>query len=129
MAVTTAVCWGAFILVLFRIDPYTAGSIGLLLFFVALFFAIWGTLSLLGFVFRFIFLKDAIPFRFIGVSLRQAFWFAIISCLTLFLASQRLFTWWAGVLLVLGLAILEGFFLARSLEARYHHRKGLTDHE
>lgn len=33
MAMTTLVCWGAFVVVLFRIDPETGGSLALALFF------------------------------------------------------------------------------------------------
>lgn len=129
MLLTTLVCWAAFVTVLFRVDPFTAGTIGLLLFFVSLFFALWGTLSLLGFVLRFIILKNIVPFRYIGVSLRQSLWFAILIDLSLFLISQELLLWWMLVLLVLGLVILEGFFLARSLEARYYQKKHLQEVE
>lgn len=125
MAATTLLCWAAFLVVIFRIDPCSAGNtpcapngIILLLFFVSLFFAVWGTLSLLGFVIRFIFLRNTVPFRYIGTSLRQALWFAIILCLSLFLVTQEVYVWWMSILLILGLSILEGFFLARRIEAR-----------
>ncbi len=123
MAATTGICWLAFLVVIFRIDPYTAGGVGLLLFFTACFFALWGTLSLLGFTARFIFMRNTVPFRYIGVSLRQALWFAIMIDLTLFLLSQNLLVWWMSLLLVVALVILEAFFLARSLEARYYQKK------
>lgn len=118
MAATTALCWAAFGIVVFRIDPYTAGPLGLVLFFVSLFFAIWGTLSLCGFVVRFIVLKDVVPFRYIGISLRQALWFSIILCLSLLIVTQEIYTWWMSLLLLIGFSTLEGFFLARRLEAR-----------
>ncbi len=120
MAITTVLCWIAFILVLFRIDPSTGGSLGLVLFFVSLFFAIWGTFSMLGFVVRYIFLKNTVPFRYIGTSLRQALWFSILVVMTFFLVSQELLEWWMSLVLVVGLTVLELFFLARSLEARYY---------
>lgn len=118
MAATTFLCWFAFGIVIFRIDPYTAGFLGLLLFFVSLFFSVWGTLSLCGFVLRFIFLKSVVPFRYIGTSLRQALWFAIILCLSLFLVTQEIYAWWMSLLLIIGFSTLEGFFIARRLEAR-----------
>lgn len=118
MGITTLICWGAFIMVLFQIDPYTGGVIGLVLFFVSLFFSLWGTMSILGFGIRYIFLRNVVPFKYIGTSLRQALWFAILLCLTLFLVSQQLLEWWMSLLLVGGLTVLEGFFLARSLESR-----------
>lgn len=126
MAVTSLLCWVAFVLVLFRVDPSTAGSMGLLLFFVSLFFAIWGTFSLLGFIVRFIFLRNTVPFRYIGTSLRQALWFGILIVMTFFLVSQELLEWWMSLVLVVGLTVLELFFLARSVEARYYHHKTMN---
>ncbi len=123
MGVTTLLCWIAFIIVLFRIDPITGGAIGLLLFFTALFFAVWGTLSLVGFFGRYLVMRNTVPFRYIGTSLRQALWFAILINLTLFLVSQELLVWWMSLLLVFGLSLLEAFFLARSLEARYYKKR------
>lgn len=126
MAMTTAICWGAFIIVLFRIDPNSAGSVGLLLFFVALFFAIWGSFSMLGFFIRYLFIKDTVLFRHVGISLRQAFWFAILICLSLFLVTQELLAWWMSILLVIGLSVLEGFFLSRAHEDRHRQKRQLN---
>ncbi|PIW37158.1 MAG: hypothetical protein COW24_01715 [Candidatus Kerfeldbacteria bacterium CG15_BIG_FIL_POST_REV_8_21_14_020_45_12] len=123
MGLTTLICWVAFIVVLFRIDPDTGGTIGLLLFFTSMFFAAWGTLSLIGFLVRFLLFRNTVPFRYIGTSLRQALWFATLLCLTLFLVSQELLSWWMTILLIIGLCVLEAFFLARSLEARYDKRR------
>jgi len=114
MAMTTLVCWGAFVVVIFRIDPETGGSIALALFFISLFFALWGTLSLGGFLIRYIAERQAVPFRHVGVSLRQALWFAVLVALTLFLVSQELLVWWMSVLLIVGFTMLEAFFLSRA---------------
>ncbi len=126
MAFTTIICWGCFAVVLFRIDPSDGGVIGLGLFFIALFFALWGSISLLGFFIRLLFKRNTVPFRHIGISLRQALWFAILICLTLFLVSQSLLIWWMALFLVAGLTILEGFFLARSIESRIQKRRKLN---
>lgn len=123
MSMTTLICWGCFVIVLFRIDPNTSGVIGLGLFFVSLFFAVWGTLSLFGFFVRYLLKRNTVPFRHIGISLRQALWFAILLTVTLFLVSQELLVWWMSLFLIGGLTILEGFFLARSLESRYYQKK------
>ncbi|MBI2411114.1 MAG: hypothetical protein HYV32_04455 [Candidatus Kerfeldbacteria bacterium] len=125
MLLTTLLCWTAFMLVLYRIDPESAGTVGMMLFFISLFFGLLGTLNLLGFFLRFVFLRNTVPFRYIGISLRQSFWFALLVCLTLLLIQEELLVWWMPILLVLGLAVLEGFFLARSLEARIYQKKKL----
>lgn len=123
MAVTTLICWLAFLVVLFRIDPDTGGTIALALFFISLFFALWGTLSLIGFGVRFLLQREIVPFKFIGVSLRQALWFAVLVCLSLLLVSQELFVWWMAILLVGGFTVLEGFFMSQTVEAHLHRRK------
>jgi hypothetical protein len=121
MAMTTLVCWGAFVVVLFRIDPETGGSLALALFFLSAFFALWGTLSLCGFFIRYLVQRSTVPFKHIGISLRQALWFAILVCLTLFLVSQELLVWWMSFLLVIGLTVLEGFFLSRSKTTNHEY--------
>lgn len=125
MIVTTLVCWASFVLVLFRIDPSTAGTIGLTLFFVSLFFALWGTLALIGFWIRLLIKRQSIPFEHIGISLRQSLWFAVLVSLSLLLVSQDIYVWWMSLLLVIGMTVAEGFFLARTLEPRYHQKKSL----
>lgn len=119
MAIAAAFCWLAFLMVLVRVDPNSAGSIGFALFYLALFFALWGTLNLAGFFSRYLILRHTTPFHHVGISLRQAFWFAAIIVLSLILVVQELFIWWMGLLLILSFTILEGFFLLR----RHHLRQ------
>lgn len=129
MLLTTLLCWGAFLLVLYRIDPESAGGVGMTLFFISLFFGLLGTLNLFGFFLRFVLLRNTVPFRHIGISLRQSFWFALLVCLTLLLIQEELLVWWMPILLVLGLMVLEGFFLARSIEARVYQKKKLQQQQ
>lgn len=124
MAITTLICWAAFFTVLLRIDPNVSGTIGFVLFYVALFFALWGTLGLMGFFVRYFWHRQSVPFSHIGISLRQSFWFALIVVLSLILVAEELFELWTGGLLILGFTLLEGFFLihAHSVQRRYQSR-------
>lgn len=72
-----------------------------------------GTLSLIGFFIRFIFLKKTVLFRHIGISLRQAIMFSVLIVVSLMLQANKLFTWWNAILLILSLTLMEFFFLAR----------------
>ncbi len=116
MIATTLIFFIAIALLLWRIDPFTASFFGLLLFYVALFFGIWGTAALFGFLGRFLVLRQIPAFEFIGISLRQGIWVALLACLALFLLSQNLFELWMGIPLIIAFASIEGFFLARSFE-------------
>ncbi len=109
----TALCWVAWLVVLFKINPFVSGFIGLASFFVALFLALLGTFSLLGFVFRKTFSRDTVAFHHIGVSMRQALFFSLIVTLVLLLRGVGLYTWWIMLFLVAGFTVLEFFFLAR----------------
>lgn len=100
-------------MVIFNIDPYNSGFIGLASFYLILFLALLGTLSLIGFFIRMIFIKKAVLFRQIGVSLRQATLFSVLIMLSILLQANKLFTWWNAILLVIGFSLLEFFFLSR----------------
>lgn len=122
MLATTLICWIAFTIVLFRFDPTTAGFTAFALFFLALFFAMWGTMSLLGVGLRVAIKKKSLPYRHIGVALRQALWFSLTLCMSLFLLTQGLFTWWSTIALLIALVSFESIFLAKAVEGRYAQR-------
>jgi len=100
--------------VIFKIDPYSSGWVGLASFYLILFLALLGTLSLIGFFGRMIFLRRSVLFHHIGISLRQAILFSILITISLLLQANRLFTWWNAILLVLSFTLLEFFFLSRT---------------
>ena len=119
MTVATIIFWIAWLTVLFQIDPYATNFIGFLCFYTSLFFAFLGTFTLLGFGIRYIYNRKDLPgFKFVGVSVRQSIWFSGLIIASLILQGEMLFTWWAGLLMVLALAILEAFFLSRAMETR-----------
>lgn len=112
----TVLCWLSFGLVLFFIDPMTSGWIGITFFYLSLFVSVVGTLALLGFAIRILFWKDVLPYKHVGISLRQGLLFAILIVCSLILAREELFTWWSIILLIAGLGLLELFFLSRSIK-------------
>jgi UPF0716 family protein affecting phage T7 exclusion len=119
MLATTLMCWVAFGVVLFRFDPTQAGFAGFALFFLALFFAVWGSMSLIGVGLRVLVRRKTLPYQHVGVSLRQALWFAITLCMSLFLLTQGLFTWWITLALLIALVSFESVFLAKAVQGRY----------
>ena len=115
------ISWGALLLVVLNIDPFTSGFVGIFSFYVMLFLSLMGTFALLGFFVRAIFIKRSVLFRHIGVSLRQSILFSFLILISLMLQANGLFTWWNAVLLILGLALLEFFFLGRETPNIQHH--------
>ena len=113
MLIVTVVCGGAFLTVLFFINPETTGPTGFFLFYLSLFFGLTGLLSLLGFYSRYLFTRKFQEFEQAQISFRQAIFFGIIIASSLLLQSQQLLTWVNAVILVFLLTIIE--FLIVSL--------------
>jgi hypothetical protein len=108
----TLVAWGALIIVLNYLNPETAGQIGLLFFYLALFLSLAGTLTLLGFAWRYWRHKQDVLFRHVLISFRQGVLLALAAVITLWLKVHDLLTWWNLGLLIIGLTLLEFFWLS-----------------
>ncbi|MFA4873331.1 MAG: hypothetical protein WC659_05345 [Patescibacteria group bacterium] len=113
MIFATLVAWGAFLLVLFNVDPYDGGVIGRALFLGSLFFALFGTLSIVGFLARARWRKGVPLYWHVLNAFRQALLISFICVVSLMLQSGRLLTWWNSLLLLLAATLLEIFFLTR----------------
>ena len=114
MGGTTAVCWLAWIYLLFAINPETTNWLGFLLFYVSLFISLVGTAAITGFLVRFVALHQVLAFRSVKEAFRQSFLFALLIVISLILLSQNLFTWFNLLFLIIGLSILEYFLLSYS---------------
>ncbi|MDO8260369.1 MAG: hypothetical protein Q7T50_02620 [Candidatus Magasanikbacteria bacterium] len=112
MSSLTVVCWVAWIYLLFAINPEATSWIGFLLFYVSLFLSLVGTAAIIGFLIRFVGLKQLLAFRSVKEAFRQSFLFAILIVASLLLLSQDLFTWLNLMFLIIGLSILEFFLLS-----------------
>lgn len=113
MFLSTIVCWLAFGLILYYVNPYNSGAIGLIAFYVSLFFASIGTLTLIGFYLRVWFSKNEILFAHVNPSFRQAILLSIILVGSLFLQAFKLLTWWDGSLFVISIVLVEFYFISR----------------
>ncbi|OIP23501.1 hypothetical protein COX95_01380 [bacterium CG_4_10_14_0_2_um_filter_33_32] len=113
IGISTILCWVAWILTLLNIDPYNAGNIGLISFFMSLFFALIGTLTIVGFYLRIWFSKNEQYYENITVSFRQAILISIAVLGLLGLQSLKILNIFDGILFVLSIILLESYFLAR----------------
>lgn len=114
MTSATLLCWLAWFLVFFNINPFEAGLISFFAFYASLFLALVGTFTLIGFAWRvWIFKQDEPYFRQVQKTFRHGLLFSILLLITLFLQSQRLLNWWYIILLILAFAFLELFFLTK----------------
>ena len=112
MAITTAICWTAFIFILWTVNPEVTNWIGFLLFYLSLFLALIGSITIIGFLVRFIWLKHELVFNSVKIAFRQSFLFAFLIIAVLFLLSKDLFSWLNLGLLIVGLSVLEFFLIS-----------------
>ena len=70
--------------------------------------------ALIGFYVRKMFGRRELINYYYMLSVRQAVWFVILVCASLFLLNQKLFTWVNAGLLVLTLVFLEAYLLTKN---------------
>lgn len=106
-AIATAICWTVFLFVSSVINPESTSWLGFVLFYIALFMAVSGTASLIGFLIRFVALRHELAFYAVKIAYRQSFMFALFIILILILLSQGLFTWLNLLMLITMFVIAE----------------------
>ncbi|OGG87203.1 hypothetical protein A3B87_03230 [Candidatus Kuenenbacteria bacterium RIFCSPHIGHO2_02_FULL_39_13] len=113
MTTATLVCWGALALVLVFVNPYTAGIVGMIFFYIALFLGLLGIFSIIGFVFRFLFKRNEFAYNQVKTAFRQGMMFALLLTMMFILQGARLLVWWNIILLIILLAGIEYVFIIR----------------
>lgn len=113
ISVSTVLCWAAWVLTLFNLDPSNAGTWGFLSFFTSLLFALIGTLTIIGFYLRIWFSQNEYYYENITISFRQAILASISIMGLLVLQALKILNIFDGVLFVLSIILLESYFLAR----------------
>lgn len=112
MSLATVAAWGGWVFVLFRVDPYEAGMLGLILFYLTLFIASVGTWSVLIVVFRTVFLKrNEVLIREARIAFRHSIMLSLVGAGGLWLAAQSSLRWWHLLLALVLLGGLEYVFL------------------
>lgn len=114
MTIATIIFWLALALIVLNTNPVTAEPSALGLFYLILTFAVTGTGAILGFLIRFLALKQELIAQSVLIAFRQALLGAVLVIGVLFLFSQQLFSWLNLSLLLLTLSALEFFMLSRN---------------
>lgn len=112
MTISAVFCWAIWVSVLYLIDPTEAGFLGFAFFYLSLFLALAGTLSVLGLLLRMKFGKEGPIFKTVTISFRQATLLGLLVIGGLILKSQRILTWWNMIFLILAVVVLEFFFMS-----------------
>jgi len=100
-------------LVMTKIDPTTDETLGLVLFFLSLFFAVSSILSLIGYFLRMTLYRDELFLNHFNLSLRQGIILGICVCALMGLQVLRTLTWWNGLVIVIISFLIEIYFVAQ----------------
>ncbi len=111
--VGTVLSWISWLMVLSNVDPEAAGFLGFFLFYLSFFFALYGTLFLLGNFIRRHFVRKRLPVERVTVSLRQA---AVLSFMVIawgVLQGSGHGSIINTILLVVAATVVEFFFMSQ----------------
>ena len=108
MGLSTVMAWIGWVIVLFNVDPFESGVLGLVMFYVTLCVGIVGTLTLAGLLYRVgIKKRHAVVSREVKVSFRHALLLTAVSVIALILSRQGVLHWWVLIVLIATAAVLE----------------------
>lgn len=114
MVLGTILCWTAWGVVLMNIDPTISGWVGLSFFYISLFLALVGTVSIIGFMIHKSIFKDTeIVFRHVRKTFRQSIILAILVLVCLELLRIGWLYWWNALLLILFGLTIEGIIFSK----------------
>ena len=113
MMASTILCFVSWALIIIYVDVETTSLIGIVLFYLSLFFFLASFFTLTGFYLRRKIAKDKIEFVQTSEAFRQGIFFALIFVGMLILQSFRMLTLWNAGLFVVGIILLEFYFVSR----------------
>lgn len=122
LAFGTALSWAAWVVTVFRLDPYTDGAFAVALFMISGFLAVSGTLTIIGFFVRYWLEEQKIIFRQFAVAGRQALVLTTGLALVAGLQLGSMLHVWSATLVLVLVIIVELFFQAGE------HRRQLAHH-
>ena len=113
MLIATALCWASWIFVIFNVDPSQGSMVGFMAFYASLFFALFGTISLIA---LWLYEKFGNPeeptFRLVEKSFRDACLSSIVLILLLYLQGKDLLTIWNLSIFVIFVVLFGAFYLS-----------------
>lgn len=118
MAIGAVLCWAAWAVVLINVDPFQDTGVGFSFFYVSLFFALLGTVSLFSFFIRYYFSQADWPlFRLVQKSFHDALIISIVLTALLFLQGQGYLRWWNAGIAAAAIILLIFFKLFNKRQA------------
>lgn len=121
LIMVSIISWTSFFVVLLRLEPCRTYSVnfcadpstlGILLFFLSLFFALTTLFTLIGYLARIHFYKGEMYINQFNIALRQGILLAICSEAAMGLLALDILRWWTALLLFVLILLMEFYFLS-----------------
>lgn len=110
MILGSILCWAAWWIVVINIDPSQDTGLGFSFFYISLFLALLGTISIFAFIIRKLFSKEQLPmFRYVQKSFRDSIFFSGLIIVLLYLQGINYLRWWNALLLLGALVLYLAF--------------------
>ena len=110
--------WASVVLILLRIDPFSATISIFGLFYISLGVALYGTFFLFGWLLRRLLIRRMSLEYYIEILFRQTLLAALLVIVLLLLQSVRLLSWWNSLSVVLAFVFLEYFIISYSKQRK-----------
>jgi len=110
MMIATVLCWTSWIFVIINVDPFEAGALSFSFFYISIFFALVGTLSLIIFGIYSLFSKTGEPlFRYVQNSFRDGVVISTVLTALLYLLGKNLLNSWNMIVFIAAIVSLSVF--------------------
>jgi len=113
LILSTMLALGAWVFVLFNIDPFEAGILGQGFFYFSFWLFLMGIMVNILVWLRVRFLGADRAVETMGLSFRQGFLLALLIVVMIVLNANGYLIWWIGLLVAAGIFLVELFFLSR----------------
>ncbi len=113
IVIATLFGWASWIVVIYKLSPFTQPFLALSLFYTSLFLALSGTFTLFFYYLRVWAAKKTIHGIQINSSLRQGALISTMLCVGLAFQRLKVLTWWDGLLLLAIVLLIEFYFMSR----------------
>lgn len=113
IGIVAAFGWASWALVINKLSPFASPELALSLFYISLFIALVGTLTLIIYYLRAWLNKGEIYNAHLNVSLRQAILLSGMICTGIAFQRLKVLTWWDGLLLLAIVLMIEFYFMSR----------------
>ncbi len=113
MIFATFLCWISWFFVILNIDPFQTSSFGFVFFYISLFLALLGTISLLTFLCYKLFASRELPlFRYVQISFKQSLFTTAFLIVFLYLQGGGYLTLWNALILFAIFILIISFTLS-----------------